>query len=111
MGARLDPIYRTISFRGHVDISRYPEFRRAFTDVAPAIPLLVDLRDTTGVDSTFLSELLLLRRRHGAPVAVVVAPQSHVAKIFDTAGIGAKLGVYTTAAEALAAIGVPGNDA
>src|SRR3982074_396066 len=104
MGGRLDPSHRTISFRGHVDISRYPEFRRAFTDVAPGIPLLVDLRETTGLDSTFLSELLLLKRRHGARVVIVIAPRSQVAKMFSIAGIDTKLDVYMSTEEALAAI-------
>ena len=95
--------------RGHADISRYPEFRAAFTTVPRGLPVIVDLREATGVDSTFLSEMLLFRRRHDAPVAVVVPAKTDIAKIFAIAGMDAKMNVYPTRVQALQALGIDIN--
>lgn len=99
--------HHRISFDGHVDISRYPEVRAAFAGAPPDLPVLIDLRDVSGVDSTFLAEMLLLRRRHPAPLAVLIAPGSAVEKVFTIAGFGQKMNVHTDPDAAVAALAHP----
>jgi anti-anti-sigma regulatory factor len=97
--------YHLIRFEGALDISRYPEFRKSFEEAPASVPALVDLTDADSADSIFLSELLMARRRHRAPFSVLIAPGSHLAKLFDIAGLGVKMNVYTdlsAAAESLA---------
>ena len=90
---------------GYLDIGRYPEFRAAFQNIEAGRPVLVDLREVTGVDSVFLSELLLFRRRHRpAPVAVLIATDGPVAKVFALAEVGTKLNVYGDENAAMAAL-------
>jgi len=93
--------FQVLSFRGDLDISRYPEFRAAFTDVGHAAPVLVDLTEATSVDSTFLSELLLFKRRRHGSVAIVIAPAGSVPRIFALANIGERVGVFRTREEAI----------
>jgi anti-anti-sigma regulatory factor len=96
---------RTLHFSGVLDISRYPEFREAFQEAPRDDGVLVDLRETSGVDSIFLSELVLFRRRHQLGVAVVVQPGSNVAFLFDVARMREKLDVYDSVDAALTALG------
>lgn len=103
----MDHPYHRISFEGHVDISRYPEVRAAFGGAPANVPVLIDLRDVGGVDSTFLAEMLLLRRRHAAPVAVLIAPGSAVEKVFTIAGFGQKMNVHVDPDAAVAALAPP----
>ncbi|HZO92266.1 MAG TPA: STAS domain-containing protein [Candidatus Baltobacteraceae bacterium] len=93
-----------LHFQGVLDISRYPEFREAFQDAPRDDAVLVDLRQVTGVDSIFLSELVLFRRRHQFGVAVVVEPKSNVAYVFELAGLREKLDVYDAVEAALTAL-------
>jgi len=99
--------YHLLRLDGYLDIGRYPEFRQAFEATPPGIPVLVDLQDAVGVDSVFLSELLLFRRRRRPdPVAVVIAPDGSLAKVFEIADIGRKLNVFHDLAAAVAALGL-----
>jgi anti-anti-sigma regulatory factor len=99
----LDLRFHPIRLDGYLDIGRYPEFRAAFERV-PELPVLVDLSGATGVDSVFLSELLLLKRRHALPVAIVLPADPRVARIFSITGIGAKMGVFERPEDALSAL-------
>lgn len=45
-------------------------------------PVVVDLAELTFIDSTGL-HVLLQDRKEGKPAAVVVVPESHVARVFD----------------------------
>jgi hypothetical protein len=90
---------------GFLGIERYPEFREAFQG-PPAKPVLVDLREGTGADSLFLSELLLFKRRHPEPVAVLIPPSGNLARIFSVAGMGEKVNVFSELGDALRALGV-----
>jgi anti-anti-sigma regulatory factor len=94
-----------LRFQGVLDISRYPEFREAFQEAPRDENVLVDLREVTGVDSIFLSELVLFRRRHQFGVAVLVTPGSNVANVFGLARVEGKLDVYDVLDEALTALG------
>jgi anti-anti-sigma regulatory factor len=92
-------------FHGVLDISRYPEFREAFQDSPRDAGVLVDLREVTAVDSIFLSELVLFRRRHQFGVAVLVQADGDLAKLFRIARLGDKLEIYDALGEAVAALG------
>jgi len=101
----LQSSYHVVRLGDFLGIERYPEFREAFQDLPPAIPVLIDLREGTGADSLFLSELLLLKRRHPAPLAVLIPPTGNLARIFAVAGMGEKMNVFTALADALRALG------
>jgi anti-anti-sigma regulatory factor len=93
--------FQVLSFAGELDISRYPEFRDSFTNLAPTAPVLVDLTEATSVDSTFLSELLLFKRRRRGPVAILIAEYGSVPRIFALANIGERIGVYRRREDAI----------
>jgi hypothetical protein len=101
--------YHVVRLGDFLGIERYPEIREAFGDLPSALPVLVDLRDGTGADSLFLSELLLLKRRHPEPLAVLIPPSGNLARIFAVAGMGEKLNVFSDIADALRALGVSGT--
>lgn len=103
--------YHLVRFAGQLDVSRYPEFRSAFMDVPHGVPTLVDLTLVESVDSTFLSELLLFKRRHGGRLATLIQPTGHVARLFEIASIGEKLNVYADLSSAIAALGVSAAEA
>lgn len=60
-----------IRVEGRFDFSLHQEFRRAYEDDPPAERYLVDLRDTTHVDSSALGMLLLLRDHAGGDDAEI----------------------------------------
>jgi anti-anti-sigma regulatory factor len=92
---------------GYLDIGRYPEIRSAFESAPADAPVLVDLQDATGVDSVFLSEMLMFRRRQRPQrVAVVIPVKGQIAKIFDIANIGEKLSVFNDLSAAVASLGL-----
>ena len=101
----MDATYHLVRFEGVVDISRYPEFRKEFYAVPHGVPTLVDLTLVDSLDSTFLTELLLMKRRHSGQVVILIAPFGHVARIIDIMDIRARLGVFTDLARAVDALG------
>jgi len=98
--------YHIIRFEGHLDISRYPEFRKAFEEAPPSVPVLLDLTEGQSADSFFLSEMLLAWRRHEAPFAVLIAAAGNLRKLFHIAGLGEKLQVYTDLSTAIESMGL-----
>jgi hypothetical protein len=102
--------YHLIRLEGYLDIGRYPEIRRAFEEAPPTVPVLVDLLDAVGVDSVFLSEMLLFKRRHRPhAVAVVIPPGGHLAKLFGIASVGEKMNVFTNLSSAIQSLGLEEN--
>lgn len=87
-------------------MSRYPEFRQAFEAVPQSIPVLVDLTEVDIVDSTFLSEMLLLKRRHHGKLVTLIPPRSQVARLFEIANLGERLQVHSDLSAAVNALGV-----
>jgi anti-anti-sigma regulatory factor len=102
----METAYHVVRFEGLLDVSRYPEFRAAFEAVPRSVPVLVDLTLVESVDSTFLTEVLMLKRRHAAKVAVLIPPGGHVARIFVIAHIGAKLDVHSDLDRAVSSLGL-----
>jgi anti-anti-sigma regulatory factor len=98
--------YHLVRFEGMLDASRYPEFHGAFLRVPQGVPVLVDLTLVDSVDSTFLSEMLLLKRRHDARLVTLIPPRGHVTRMFAITELGEKLHVYTDLTPAIAALGV-----
>jgi anti-anti-sigma factor len=87
----------TICLEGDLDVSRYPEIRRAFIDeVGKSGPVLVDLSAATMVDSTFLSELLLLARRlrDGKRRFAVLITHPTVARTFGLANVTERFAIH-----------------
>ncbi len=95
--------YQVIHLEGLLDIGRYPEFRFAFERL-PATAVLLDLTDAESADSTFLSEMLMAKRRHPAPFVVLIAPSGNIARLFAIADLGAKMRVFTDRDEAIASL-------
>jgi anti-anti-sigma regulatory factor len=96
--------YTLVRFEGDLEASRYPEFRERFLAVPPDRPVLLDLSGARSADSTFLSEMLLFKRRHRAPVAVLIEPGGWVARIFGLANLDARLDVHLDRAAAIAVL-------
>lgn len=99
--------YHAVHFQGVLDISRYPEFRTKFEELPRAVPVLVDLTAVEAVDSVFLSEMMLARRRHEAPFAIVIAQLSSVARVFEHTGLDQRPYVFDDAAKATASLASP----
>lgn len=96
--------YHLVRFEGVLDISRYPEFRKVFEELPLAIPVVVDLTAIEAVDSIFLSELMLARRRQEAPFAILIAPLGSVARVFGITGLDRRVYVFSDLAEAVASL-------
>jgi len=107
----MSPDYHHVRFEGLLDISRYPEFRQAFEGLPSTRPVLCDLTGADAVDSVFLSELMLARRRHGAPFAILIAPAGAVARIFGIATLDQRPYVFHDVGTAVAWLAsAPSND-
>ncbi len=55
-----------IAISGRFDFSCHPEFRATFAALGPGSDVIVDLLETTHIDSAALGMLLLLRDRVGS---------------------------------------------
>ena len=98
--------FHVIKLDGFVDIARYPEFRDVF-ERFPHGAVLVDLSEAEGVDSVFISELLLFKRRHVGRVAVLIPEQGLLWRVFEIAGIGHRLDVFMRREDAQRALDQP----
>lgn len=95
----LEP-YHLVHFAGHLDISRYPEFRSAFEAVPQGLPVLIDLTEVEGADSTFLSELVMLERRHDGALVTLIPADSALARLFAITNLGERLHICSNLAAA-----------
>lgn len=98
--------YHAIRLHGYLGVERYPELRALFSDLHGADPVLVDLREASGADSVFLSELLLFRRRRSGPTAVLIPATGNLAQIFTVVAMAEKMTVTDQLDAALRALGV-----
>ncbi|HEY4441089.1 MAG TPA: hypothetical protein VGN14_11590 [Candidatus Elarobacter sp.] len=84
-----------LPFAGALAADRYPEFRTAFERTELDRPVIVDLREVSSVDPTFLAELLLFRRRRRPwRVAVLLRPGGDLERIFGLAPMKGKVRVF-----------------
>lgn len=66
-----DELQLTITIKGRFDFSKHQAFRRAYETGPKAKHFVVDLKDTTYIDSSALGMLLLLRDHAGGEKADV----------------------------------------
>jgi anti-anti-sigma factor len=97
---------------GEVDASNAPGFTKHLKDAVPnsAIGLVLDLRETTYVDSSGLHLIFnlsdALRRRQQA-LQLVVAPNTFVADVLGAVNLAGTAGVSATLEEALVDVREP----
>jgi anti-anti-sigma factor len=73
---------RQIELTGEYDLQRREELRGLF-DVLDAADVVIDLRNVTYVDSTFLSELIVLRHRLPDSVITLLGPTRSIKRLFE----------------------------
>lgn len=95
-----------VSLAGEVDLYVAPELKQQLLDVVGrgATHVIVDLTDTTFVDSTTLGVLIGIVRRLRANEGqlAVVCSDRNVAKTFELTGLDRVFPIYTTREEAIA---------
>jgi anti-sigma B factor antagonist len=101
----LDDARHVVAVRGEIDLFTAPELKQKLTDAIEAgkVRIVVDLSDTTFLDSTALGVLIgavkRLRTRDGA--LVIVNVDSNIAKTFEITGLDQ---IFTIVGERDAAI-------
>jgi anti-sigma B factor antagonist len=99
-----------IALSGEVDLYTAPEFKETLLDVIGqgAKHVVVDLTDTTFIDSTTLGVLVggIKRLRPEGGQLVIVCSDRNITKIFEITGLNRVFPIHATRAEALADAGV-----
>ena len=72
-----------IELNGEYDLSRKTEIEAVFAPLSPDGPIVVDLRKVTYVDSTFLNQLAVLRRRLPESRITLLAPSAHLQHVLQ----------------------------
>ena len=104
----LDADRHVVAVRGEIDLFTAPELKQKLTDAIESGKnrIVVDLSDTTFLDSTALGVLIgavkRLRSREGA--LVIVNVDQNIAKTFEITGLDQIFTIRTTRDEALAAL-------
>jgi anti-sigma B factor antagonist len=102
-----------LTVRGEHDVFTASTLRqKVHAALSERLPVIVDLRSCTAVDSTVLAVLLGAARRaeeNGLPFALVIdaAPQGPVRRVFDLAGLSTGFPVYDDLNDAVTAVGAP----
>ena len=98
-----------ISLAGEVDLYTAPEFKQQLLEVIGqgAKTVLVDLTDTTFIDSTTLGVLVggVKRLRPNGGQLVLVCDDRNITKIFEITGLDRVFTIYPTREDALAKLG------
>ena len=87
---------------GEVDLATADAVHFALREVA-AGPLVLDLCETTFMDSSGLRVLLMVRERREDVLHVACAPDGPLARIFEVAGLEGQLSLHATRDAAVAA--------
>jgi anti-sigma B factor antagonist len=102
---------RVIALAGEGDLMAAPELRRRVDSAidAGATKLVLDLSESTFIDSTALGILLgaLKRLRPRGGRVAVLCPDPAIGKVFEITGLDRMMPVTSTLAEALAALHDP----
>jgi anti-sigma B factor antagonist len=98
-----------ISLAGEVDLNTAPEFKQQLLEVIGegAKTVLVDLTDTTFIDSTTLGVLVggVKRLRPNGGQLALVCNDRNITKIFEITGLDRVFTIYPTRDEAIAGTG------
>ena len=104
----LDPDRHVVAVRGEIDLFTAPELKQKLTDAIESGKnrIVVDLSDTTFLDSTALGVLIgavkRLRSREGA--LVIVNVDQNIAKTFEITGLDQIFTILSTRDDAIAAL-------
>jgi anti-sigma B factor antagonist len=94
-----------ISLTGEVDLYTAPEFKEQLVDVIGkgATKVVVDLTETTFIDSTTLGVLVggVKRLRPDGGLLTLVCSDRNITKIFEITGLDTVFPIYATLAEAV----------
>ena len=98
-----------ISLAGEVDLYTAPEFKQQLLEVIGqgAKTVLVDLTDTTFIDSTTLGVLVggVKRLRPNGGQLALVCDDRNITKIFEITGLDRVFTIYPTREDAVAKLG------
>ena len=104
-----------IALAGEVDLYTAPEFKQQLLDVISqgAKYVVVDLSDTTFIDSTTLGVLVggIKRLRPNGGQLALVCSDRNITKIFEITGLDKVFPIYGTRVEALEKVGEPASSA
>jgi anti-sigma B factor antagonist len=104
----LDNDRHVVAVRGEIDLFTAPELKQKLTDAIEGgkTRIVVDLSDTTFLDSTALGVLIgavkRLRSREGA--LVIVNTDQNIAKTFEITGLDQIFTILSTRNDAIAAL-------
>jgi anti-sigma B factor antagonist len=98
-----------IALTGEIDLYTAPEFKQQLLDVIGqgAKHVVVDLTDTTFIDSTTLGVLVggVKRLRPNGGQLSIVCSDRNITKIFEITGLNRVFPIHATRAEALEGLG------
>jgi anti-sigma B factor antagonist len=105
----MDGGWPVIALSGEHDLSTAPELRARMHELNDADAVIIDLDETTFVDSSILGVLvggLRRARERNAPFAIVLSDAAHPAirRIFELTGLHDVFPIYATRQEAQAAL-------
>lgn len=99
-----------IALTGEVDLYTAPEFKQQLLDAIGqgATHVIVDLTDTTFIDSTTLGVLVggVKRLRPDGGQLTIVCSDRNITKIFEITGLNRVFPIHASRAEALESAGV-----
>jgi anti-sigma B factor antagonist len=111
----IDDQRHVLAVRGEIDLFTAPELKQVLAESIEAgrIRIIVDLTDTTFLDSTALGVLIgavkRLRSREGA--LAIVNTDENIAKTFEITGLDQIFTILPTRQEAVEAVGAAQNSA
>ena len=109
---KVDESTYVISLTGEVDLYTAPEFKQQLLDVIEkgGKHVVVDLTDTTFIDSTTLGVLVggVKRLRPNGGQLSIVCSDRNITKIFEITGLNRVFPIHETRAEALESVGAAG---
>jgi anti-sigma B factor antagonist len=101
-----------IALTGEIDLYTAPEFKQQLLDVIEkgGKHVVVDLTDTTFIDSTTLGVLVggVKRLRPNGGQLSIVCNDRNITKIFEITGLNRVFPIHETRAEALETVGAAG---
>ena len=90
---------------GEHDLATVPDLERALAEVeAHGTSVIVDLSETTFIDSTILGVIVGFAENPAERVALVVPPGTVPRRVIDVVGMQSRFSIYDTRAEAAEAL-------